>query len=176
VVKYHEQHSEGFLRREAMKKNLANWIVCGSIFLSLSFIAGCGQNRIKVEFESSQNQKARLVTKIGAAEFNRLLSNGYLFTDMKSGKYYFTVVANGYFETKECNVKFGPLLPNSVKTYVVRFRIPVADTSRSVGTIVFSSDKDGADNLEIYSMRLDGSGLTKSRRLRHRTFLVTGRQ
>jgi len=65
MVKCHEQPSEGFLRREAMKKSLANWIVWGGIFLSLSFTAGCGENRIKIEFESSQSQKARLVTKIG---------------------------------------------------------------------------------------------------------------
>ncbi len=143
-----------------MKKSLTKCIVRGSILLSLILIAGCGQNQIKIEFKAQPNQKARLVTKIGAVEFNRLLSDGYLFTDMKSGRYHFTVVADGYFETKQCEVKFAPLLPNSVKTYVVEFHLPAADTTWPGGTVVFNSDKHGVDNLEIYSMRLDGSRLT----------------
>lgn len=151
-----DEENPDFRRRRGLLRRLG--IAIG--LACLSILAGCGTNIIEVEIQTPEGKKARLVTEVNGVEFNSLVERGHRFNGVEKGEYTFTLIYGGYFEAKQCTVGTAPILPGSVKTYPVKFSVPSQKRSHPKGTIAFATDRDGSRNWEIYSMKLDGSGLT----------------
>ncbi|MFH1008392.1 MAG: hypothetical protein V1800_12965 [Candidatus Latescibacterota bacterium] len=126
--------------------------------LSLSLWSGCGKNEVTVKLTGIKDQPVRLaVSSKIMTNFNALVTEGQAFPEAEMCDYEATVVTNTYLEQKRLTVGSKPL--KGIKTYTLSFEVPTDKPMTAQGTIVFSSDRDGARNWEIYTIGADGSGL-----------------
>ncbi len=140
-----------------MQKRIAGLVLMGILFLGLW--SGCGQNDVRVEVKGIEGRQVRLRVKSKIhTNFNELVSEGLTFPEAKEGDYVATVATNTYLEQKRVTVCAKPL--RGIKTYTMSFDVPADKAMVAEGTIVFTSDRNGPRNWEIYAIRTDGSGLT----------------
>jgi len=126
--------------------------------LIAGILMGCGKNEVRVELEGLEGREVRIWVKSKVAvDTNAVVSEGMVFQDAEDGEWIAKVVTNNFLEEQRLIVKSKPF--RGIRSYKFSFRIPPEPKFSPKGTIVFTTNRDGDRNWEIYAINVDGTGL-----------------
>ncbi|RKY61938.1 MAG: hypothetical protein DRP95_02200, partial [Candidatus Latescibacterota bacterium] len=126
--------------------------------LIAGILMGCGKNEVRVELEGLEGRGVRIWVKSKVAvDTNAVVSEGMVFQDAEDGEWIAKVVTNNFLEERRLIVKSKPF--RGIRSYKFSFRIPPEPKFSPKGTIVFTTNRDGDRNWEIYAINVDGTGL-----------------